>query len=143
MVGELSDENYHKYAENLLPYFLDDRTLFVVSSDFCHWGDNFEYQPILNGFKENEIYKSIEKLDRQGMELIEAQDYDGFKAYLKETENTICGRNPIQLLLAIIQLASKSHTIGTKFVKYDQSNAVKNKSDMSVSYASALITLSK
>jgi predicted class III extradiol MEMO1 family dioxygenase len=53
------------------------------------------------------------------MDLIEAHDLEGFQKYLKETRNTICGRNPIQLLLAIIQLASSSKNLSTKFVKYD------------------------
>lgn len=57
------------YAKALLPLFLDESTLFVVSSDFCHWGERFDFthkfvdEPI--------IYKSIEKLDKVGMNAIE------------------------------------------------------------------------
>ncbi|KAG7145925.1 Protein memo-1 like protein [Verticillium longisporum] len=29
----------------LLPYLRDPANAFVVSSDFCHWGDNFSYTP--------------------------------------------------------------------------------------------------
>ena len=53
------------------------------------------------------------------MELIEKHDLAGFKSYLDETENTICGRNPISLLLSII--AHSKHKLATKFVQYDQS----------------------
>lgn len=37
MVGEIEgdEENYGKL---LAPYFDDENTLFVISSDFCHWG---------------------------------------------------------------------------------------------------------
>ena len=58
------------YAKALLPLFLDESTLFVVSSDFCHWGERFDFthkfvdEPI--------IYKSIEKLDKVGMNAIES-----------------------------------------------------------------------
>jgi hypothetical protein len=41
------------------------------------------------------IYRSIEALDRMGMELIEAGDPLGFTAYLAQFANTICGRHPI------------------------------------------------
>lgn len=43
MVGQVPIEKQQAYAQALLPLFKDDRTLFVVSSDFCHWGANFDY----------------------------------------------------------------------------------------------------
>ena len=79
----------------MLPYFEDERTLFVVSSDFCHWGKRFRFTHKFDEFTDEDIYKSIEKLDRQGMTLIEQQDLAGFQSYLSETKNTICGRYPI------------------------------------------------
>ena len=53
------------------------------------------------------------------MHLIEKHDQEGFAKYLADTENTICGRNPIQLLMSVIS-HSKLKT-ETKFVQYDQS----------------------
>ena len=41
VVGELPEETYDKYAQLLLPYFEDERTAFAISSDFCHWGNDF------------------------------------------------------------------------------------------------------
>lgn len=35
------------------------------------------------------------------MELIEKHDSKGFQKYLDETDNTICGRNPILILLNV------------------------------------------
>lgn len=55
------------------------------------------------------------------MDLIEAQSVAEFQKYLKETKNTICGANPITLLIAVIELGNKAN-YKTKFVKYDQSN---------------------
>jgi predicted class III extradiol MEMO1 family dioxygenase len=49
------------------------------------------------------IFKSIEVIDREGMELIESLDAAGFVAYLKRTRNTICGRHPISVLLRAIE----------------------------------------
>lgn len=32
-----------KYGEILAPYLDDPSNLFVISSDFCHWGRRFSY----------------------------------------------------------------------------------------------------
>ena len=37
----------------------DEKTIFIVSSDFCHWGDHYDYKPMSDKFVENEIYKYI------------------------------------------------------------------------------------
>lgn len=107
MVGELPKAAYRTYAKKLMPLFKDDRTVFIVSSDFCHWGANFDYYYLHAGTPDSDISQSIERLDREGMTLIEQQSLEGFKAYLKDTKNTICGRNPITLLLALIEEAGK------------------------------------
>ena len=72
MVGQVPKRHLGKYGEALKNLFLDERTLFVISSDFCHWGDNFDYKPMMPGFSSKEIYKSIEALDKKGMDLIAA-----------------------------------------------------------------------
>jgi predicted class III extradiol MEMO1 family dioxygenase len=51
----------------------------VISSDFCHWGGHFDYQPF-DG--KGEIWQYIKNLDHEGMKHIEKQDLAGFKAYL-------------------------------------------------------------
>lgn len=56
--------------------------------------------------KHGPIYKSIEALDRTGMEIIETGDPDAFKRYLLETDNTICGRHPISVFLHVYILIS-------------------------------------
>lgn len=51
--------------------------------------------------KHGAIYKSIESLDKMGMEIIETGDPEAFKQYLLETDNTICGRHPISVFLHV------------------------------------------
>ena len=103
MCGDIPEDKYRGYAEILLPLFMDDKTIFVISTDFCHWGQNFQF---MHQFPDEPvIHKSIERLDRQGMDLIESQCFADFTTYLNETNNTICGRHPIQLLVSIIELA--------------------------------------
>ena len=72
MVGEIPKAKYKLYAKALLPLFMDERTVFIISSDFCHWGQNFDYYRLHPGTLDSEISVSIEKLDREGMSHIEA-----------------------------------------------------------------------
>ena len=77
MVGQVRGGDLPKYAEMLKELFLDPRTLFVISSDFCHWGEDFDYQPVLQEFEKQgatAIHKSITALDKHGMTLIEKHD---------------------------------------------------------------------
>lgn len=38
LVGSLDASKLEKYGQLLAPYLCDDKNLFVISSDFCHWG---------------------------------------------------------------------------------------------------------
>ena len=105
------------YGKVLSPYFLDEKVLFVISTHFCHWGERFDYQLIVD--KNVPISESIEKLDKEGMAAIESQDLGNFQEYLKRTKNTICGRKPIEVLLASIEQSETSEKkFETKFVRY-------------------------
>jgi AmmeMemoRadiSam system protein B len=86
---------------------------------------------------ETPIHAYISEMDHAGMRMIEDCDLNGFKRYLNETRNTICGRNPIRVLLALLQ---KSNHFKTRFVKYAQSSAVTSPQDSSVSYATAVVS---
>ena len=69
MVGSIDAQKEEEYGQKLAGYLDDEKTLFVVSSDFCHWGANFDYYPYDKD--KGEVYESIEAMDRRGMELIE------------------------------------------------------------------------
>jgi predicted class III extradiol MEMO1 family dioxygenase len=43
MVGSLSTDSEAKYGQILGPFLDDPANLFVISSDFCHWGRRFSY----------------------------------------------------------------------------------------------------
>lgn len=45
LVGEVSQSEAQSYASILLPYLRDPNNFWVISSDFCHWGRNFDYMP--------------------------------------------------------------------------------------------------
>lgn len=164
MVGSLTLEREREFGALLAPLIRDERTLTVVSSDFCHFGQRFRYCPKPEpGLP---LHRSIEALDRRGMALIESRDHGAFSSYLAETRNTICGRHPIGLLMAALDIidGSTGDTGGAnanakaeraagdgqpsaargkhriRFVAYAQSNQAADASDSSVSYAAAIVT---
>ncbi|KAF6158049.1 hypothetical protein GIB67_014843 [Kingdonia uniflora] len=133
LVGALNSENEAMYGQLLAKYVDDPRNFFSVSSDFCHWGSRFKFTHYDQ--KHGAIHKSIEALDRMGMEIIEIGDPDEFDRYLSEFENTICGRHPISIFLHMLKNCSTK--IKINFLRYEQSSQCKNMKDSSVSYASA------
>jgi AmmeMemoRadiSam system protein B len=56
MVGALRPDSYQAYAKSLVGYFQDPRTLFVVSSDFCHWGKRFRFTHKFEGYTDERIH---------------------------------------------------------------------------------------
>lgn len=149
LVGHTSAQTEAYYARLLAPYLEEEGNLFVVSSDFCHWGARFEYTR--TGSPElAETYRdgphpenaSIEGLDRAGMALIARRDAAGFRKYLMKEGNTICGRHPILVLLETFEACKGSHSVD--FIRYAQSSAMEGQPPprtASVSYACACCKL--
>lgn len=85
MVGSLDVPSQDYYAKVLVKYFDDPNTIFIISSDFCHWGKRFFFfwncSNCLTRFSytyyqkdDGKIYQSIEKLDKKALERIEMHD---------------------------------------------------------------------
>jgi AmmeMemoRadiSam system protein B len=71
MIGDLEGTDDQKYATVFEKYFEDSESLFIFSTDFCHWGDFYDYKPMQKGRK---IYEFIKDLDYQGIDLILKKD---------------------------------------------------------------------
>ncbi|KAL6215067.1 hypothetical protein ACLB2K_014498 [Fragaria x ananassa] len=137
LVGALKPEAEAMYGQLLAKYVDDPKNFFSVSSDFCHWGSRFNYMHYDK--KHGAIHRSIEALDRMGMDIIETGNPDAFKQYLSEYDNTICGRHPISVFLHMLRNCSRK--IKINFLRYEQSSQCKTMRDSSVSYASAAAKL--
>ncbi|KAK0526831.1 hypothetical protein OC834_004665 [Tilletia horrida] len=130
LVGSISTAKEAHFGKVLAPYLRDPANLFIISSDFCHWGSRFSYtyyQPpdsaptnlsSRSGPSPScPIHTSIRALDGRGMlaithphtaesegkgEKTATQAHEEFAAYLRETRNTVCGRHPIGVLLGAL-----------------------------------------
>ncbi len=117
-------------AADALRGLLDDRTLVVASSDFTHYGANYGYVPFTQ-----DVEKNIETLDMGVFELFARGDLPGFLRYLEETGATVCGRDPLALLLAMMPEDARVERTG-----YDTSGRMLHDDRNSVSYIGALVS---
>ena len=93
LVGAISTASEQSFGGLLAPYLADPSTLFVVSSDFCHWGQRFRYthyhppasddpaagtslttsnfaRTVTDDSEGGAVWQGIDKLDHLGMERI-------------------------------------------------------------------------
>lgn len=61
LVGSLGADKEAAYGKLLSKYLADPDNLFIISSDFCHWGGRFNYQYYDKSW--GDIHQSIQKLD--------------------------------------------------------------------------------
>ena len=131
LVGRMSDRDYVEAAQ-ALSSLVDPDTLIVVSSDFTHYGVRYGYEP----FRDNVAERLRELADSAAKPLL-ACDPDGFAAHLARTDDTICGRGPITLLLRTLSMhgGATGHRAA-----FDTSGRMTDDWSTSVSYQSFVFT---
>jgi len=131
MFGNLRADDYAKVVKALEP-FLDDDTLFVGSTDFTHYGRQYGYTP----FPVNdETPAKLESLANRAFGYMKRPDATGFRRYLAETHDTICGRVAVTALLELLDGRATGHLL-----KFDTSGRMSGDYSFSVSYASIVFT---
>jgi len=126
VVGQL-DEPATREMGRIIGGLIDAGTLVVASSDFTHYGPRFGYVPFRDDVGEN-----LKKLDLGAWAAIANKDLAAFARYVDETGATICGHNPIGVLLAMLPKDFEAHQVA-----YDTSGNLTGDYANSVSYLSA------
>jgi AmmeMemoRadiSam system protein B/AmmeMemoRadiSam system protein A len=125
VAGQCSPQTVQKVA-SILKSLVDSNTLVVASSDFVHYGPNYDYVP----FDQN-IPDGLKKLDMGAYDYISKLDSTGFLQYCDKTGATICGRVPIAILLSMLPSGTKP-----ELLKYTTSGELTGDFTNSVSYLS-------
>lgn len=125
VVGELDPKTARAMARVLLG-LIDEETLVVVSSDFTHYGPNYRYVPF-----EDDLAENLEKLDMEAFAALKGGDAEVFRSFLAKTGDTICGREPVELLLEMLPATAE-----LQLLKYDTSGRISGDFSNSVSYLS-------
>lgn len=130
IAGFIDEKTSEMIAEALFPHWNED-TLWVISSDFTHYGFSFQYIPFKADIPEN-----LEKLDMGAVDKILDVDLHGFGNYVHRTGATICGAAPIKVLLATIRKSiNAGNGISGKLVSYTTSGKLTGDYSHCVSYA--------
>ncbi|MEM4267899.1 MAG: AmmeMemoRadiSam system protein B [Candidatus Woesearchaeota archaeon] len=103
------------------------KVCIIASSDFTHYGPNYQYIPFRKNIKEN-----IAKLDKGAIENIKMLDIESLLDYADKTHITICGLYPILLLVEILKEDIKD----VNLLKYYTSGDILKDYTNSVSYVS-------
>lgn len=135
MVGALDPQSEAAYGKLLAPFLDQQENLFVISSDFCHWGSRFNFT--FYDESQGQIFESIRWLDLQGVEVLSQGSPEAFREYMHQYSNTICGRHPIAVLLQMMKQCESQMQI--QMTHYDQSSQCTRPSDSSVSYVAAIV----
>jgi AmmeMemoRadiSam system protein B len=160
LIGDNDRDEEKTVGQVLVPYLKDEENAFIISSDFCHWGAHFQYMvyspasdptQLVNLRRGDKapvgppIHETIKLLDEAAMEAVKSGNHDAFVDNLKVTKNTVCGRHPIGVAMAALELLSREVADETKcrfhITQYQRSNLVEKPSDFSVSYVSAYAVL--
>lgn len=160
IVGSTNRTDEKNLGRMLLSYLKDEENAFIISSDFCHWGWDFDYtvytadgdigslkhlQPYSSKPSGPPIYESIQLVDEAAMDAVKSGSHDAFVDNLRRTGNTVCGRHPIGIAMAALELYAKEVDDEKKsrfrVVKYDRSSEVTRPNQSSVSYVSAYAVL--
>jgi AmmeMemoRadiSam system protein B len=128
LVGALDPGDAAALAAVLRP-FLGAPTLVVVSSDMTHYGRRFDFLPVPPSDAAT-VAAAVRGLDEGALDRIVARDADGFVRYVEETGVTICGREPIEVLLRALPITARGERIA-----YATSLDVSGEWDHTVSYA--------
>lgn len=130
--GQLHSSAMGEAASVLASIFAaGEDTLWIISSDFTHYGASFGYVP----FTEN-IPERIEELDKGAIEHIRNFDYQGFDEYLERTGATVCGAVPISLFLRTVETAD--WRLHCELADYSTSGRLTHDYSHTVSYASII-----
>ena len=132
VVGQPPRERHADLADAIRP-LLDEKTLLVVSTDFTHYGMNYDYVPFAI-----DIEKNLAKLDGRVADAVLDRNVTRLWRVLDETKATVCGRHPLALMLHLLGRTTPGHRLG-----YETSGARTGSFENSVSYVALAFTSKK
>lgn len=112
---------------------LERGTVVLASSDFTHYGAAFHYTPFR---RDAAIAERLRTLDQGFLEAASSMEPDLFLAALDAESATVCGRQPIALLLETLSALPNGEDIFQSTLDYETSGDITGDYDHSVSYAS-------
>lgn len=130
-VSELSAAERDQ-AASVLAEMAGPDTVVLASSDFTHYGRSFHYQPFP---LDPAISTRLAALDEGFIEAAGSLDPELFVSALDAESATVCGREPISLLLAMLRSMPGGDDIFQNTLDYETSGDITGDYTQSVGYA--------
>ena len=131
LIGSQTTEAEFRAIADLLRPLAGETTLLVASSDFTHYGPRFNYVPFTA-----DVQAQLRDLDMAAVDRIAAVDASGFRRHVEKTGQTVCGRDPVTILLDALPPAAHATMLA-----YETSGALTGDWTNSVSYVAMAFTL--
>ncbi len=133
-VGRL-DPAQRRGAAAVLAQLLDEGTVLIASSDLTHYGRSFAYEPFPLSRRTGE---RLRDLDAGTIDAASSLDAELFLDEIRRTGSTVCGLNPIALLLETMRRAQGAgkKEIFQATLDYQTSGEITGDFGHSVSYGS-------
>jgi hypothetical protein len=114
----------------------DENIMIIASSDFTHFGPNYEYAPFVD-----DPDREVREFDLEAIDMILKGDYEKFLEFVEDNNATICGYLPISVMLRALGFIdpkdpSSEHKARSKLLKYYRSSDIAGDNINSVGYAS-------
>lgn len=135
IVGGLTTTQIRAVAQALAP-FIDKQTLVIVSTDFTHYGKQFAYTPF-----SDHIAERIQHLDAAVVTAVQEKKLEPFLEVIKKTGDTVCGRMPLAIFLALCQ-QQVFGDLESRLIAYERSSE-EEVTGSSVSYVGLVFTTQK
>ncbi|MGC8792471.1 MAG: AmmeMemoRadiSam system protein B [Bryobacteraceae bacterium] len=126
------DPAVREQAARTLAELMDSRTVILASSDLTHYGRSFRYEPFP---ADAWIADRLRDLDESLMEAAGSLRPELFLETLRATGATLCGYEPIGLLLATLRRLEDGEEIFQETLDYQTSGEITGDFRHSVSYA--------
>jgi AmmeMemoRadiSam system protein B/AmmeMemoRadiSam system protein A len=119
-------------AAQALAALAGPRAVFVASSDFTHYGRGFSYQPFP---PDDLVADRLHELDHGIIEAAGSLDAGLFFEALRKASSTMCGYEPVALLLETLVRIGGGREIFQELLDYQTSGEITGDYRQSVSYA--------
>ncbi len=119
-------------AGRALAELITPGTVVVASSDFTHYGRAFAFQPFP---ADHDACDRLRELDDSVIDAAGTLDADEFLRVLQETRATVCGYDPVGLMLETVRALESREEIFQETLDYQTSGEITGDFRQSVSYA--------
>jgi hypothetical protein len=130
LIGSLDERRCGEIASAIRP-LLGGGTLVVISSDFTHYGPNYDYIPFSDS-----VSTRLARMDGEAILAIEKISADDFERFRQRTRSTICGAEPIRVLLTLL----RGRRVRVEKAGYAQSGSLMGDFTNSVSYTAMVFS---